>query len=318
MAQDNTKLEGLARLLAEADKTYASLPPNLKLEVQKVTRGLPEFGPRLLRRAGPGMEFYESRDFNPEIHERRHINARLSARAGRDIVTIKEAEIRQHVYFWRKGTQSMEYGSGEHTKKSAAEIMMIAMARHLARNEDMIGVMDGKGAWRGGNAHQNVVRHLYNVGILTGDEPELKRRLPRNSIGVVFDDGIMAQIGQEILTSKDSLARFEKKLDAMVRPDLDLYLVMVVDPQEIDFNFDGFSKFNGLAGDGTMDFNIAAEFREAYRKGAVDYIQKIQKSCADRKINFILHRTDDPYERAILSIYNRHHTPDMNPRPRGP
>ena len=95
MKNKDNKLTTLHQLLSGVDDTYASLPLNLRLQIERVSQGLSELGPRKLGRRGPGTEFYESRDFRRGVDEPRAINARLSARAGKPIVVEREAEMRR-------------------------------------------------------------------------------------------------------------------------------------------------------------------------------------------------------------------------------
>lgn len=275
-------------------------------------QGLAEIGPRLLGRAGTGMEFFDQRDFNPETDELRAINARLSARAGidhytgeeRKIVVVKEAEIRQHVYLWRDATESMEFGSGRMTKKQASEIMLLAIARHLARNEDMVGIMDAKGVYRGSGAQNLIAKQIFNVSVIAGDMPEVRRKLPRNSSGIIFTDAMMAP------------EDFANRIEPLVRQGLDLYVVLVLDPQEIDFNYDGHFEFQGLEGDGTIAFSIAKDERAAYHKRMDEHMRAIQDICTARRVKLMLQRTDEPLENALLSIYGvRPRTFDFTPKP---
>src|SRR6185295_17545044 len=116
-------------LLASADSTYSMLPPNMRLEIEKISRGLMEFGPRKLRRPGLGTEFYEARPYRPG-YDNKEPNAKLSWRAGKPIVVEQEAEIRQHFYLWRDPSNSMTYKSrpGLFNPKESSEIMLLALA----------------------------------------------------------------------------------------------------------------------------------------------------------------------------------------------
>jgi hypothetical protein len=148
------KMDSFYRLLAGVDDTYKKLPINLRLQVEKISQGLTEFGPRKLHRRGVGTEFFESRDFRSDVDEPRKINARLSGRAGKPVVIEKEAEIRQHFYLWRDPSPSMDFNSAaaNYTKREAAEIMLLAFAKHLSKNEELIGILDRRGTYRGGKA----------------------------------------------------------------------------------------------------------------------------------------------------------------------
>lgn len=289
-----TKLDTLFNLLAQADKTYADMPMNVRLAVEKVSQGLAEFGPRKLRFKGLGTEFFEARDFRRDSDDPRKINARLSARAGRNVVVEKEAEIRQHFYLWRDGSGSMDYKSAEEhfTKKESAEIMMLAMAKHLAKNEEMIGLLDGKGTYRGGKAPELMAQQLHNVVVATGDMPVLNRKFPRHSTVVMFSDFFM---GADKL--RDSLRNLSSR-------NLNGYLVMVMDPQELDFDFTGNIEFEGLEGEGLQDPGDKAEsLREAYMAEMKAYIEEIGQVAREKGFTFILQRTDEPLSQGLLEIY---------------
>jgi len=313
VAKVETTAGGLQRLLAGADKTYAALPQRLQLEIENVVRGLPEVGPRMLRRAGPGMEYFDQRDFDPEIDERRHINARLSARAApdphtgepREIVVVKEAEIRQQVYLWRDASGSMDipFDPKRFTKKESSEIMLLAMARHLARNEDMVGILDGRGTYRGGSASSAIASSLFNVTVIASDTPHPQRKLPRNSTAILFSDGGM---------SPDDFAR---RLQPLKQQGLDVYMVLVLDAQEIDFNYDGHFEFQGAEGDGVRAFSVSQGERAHYRQLIGEHLRALQSICEANQVKLILQRTDEPLKNALLSIYGvRSRTPDFTPK----
>jgi uncharacterized protein (DUF58 family) len=302
------KLNTLFGLLAGVDDTYGKLPINLKLEIEKISQGLTEFGPRKLQRSGPGTEYFESRDFRPEVDELKSINARLSAKFGRDIVVEKEAEIRQHFYLWRDATPSMNYASeGAHcTKKQASEIMLLAFAKHLAKNEELIGVLGNKGAFRGGKAPQSIAGQLMNVNIVTGDMPEMNRRLPRNSTVVMFSDFFM------------DLDDLKKSLLQLHGSSLRGYMVMVLDPEEIDFTFKGHVEFEGLEGEGKKRDTKAETLKEQYQEKMRQHIDNLQELARAKGFRFILQRTDEPLHDALLSIYGISSKSPVNSFSKGP
>ena len=295
MTQNTEPLSGLYNTLAAADQTYRKLPLRMRLEIEKISQGLSEFGPRKLGRSGMGTEFFEAREFRPDADDPRKINARLSARAGRQIIIEKEAEIRQHFFLWRDATASMDYSSGraDYTKKQAAEIMLLAFAKHLARNEEMIGILDQKGLYRGGKAAGHLAAQLFNdVAIIAGaDLPRLERRLPRHSTTILFSD---------FLSQPEEI---DKTLAQMTRHDLKGFLVMVLDPQEITFDYKGHIKFRGIEGEGEMTLKKAEKKRDAYLEKLRTHIEKIENICRAKGFSLIIQRTDEPLQNALLSIY---------------
>lgn len=293
MSGSNNRQDNFFRLLAGVDDTYGKMPTNMRVDIEKISQGLSEFGPRRLHRRGAGTEFFESRDFRPDSDEPRRINARLSARAGRPIVVEKEAEIRQHFYLWRDATDSMDYTSDKnrYTKKQSAEIMLLAFAKHLAKNEELIGILDGRGAYRGGKAPEQLAPQLMNVTIMGGDMPNVTRRLPRNSTVVLFGDFLSPP--EKIVT----------QLAHLTGLGLNGYMVMVLDPQEIDFLFRGHVEFNGLEGEGKKAFKKAETVQAQYQQKMSEHIGTLQRICAAKGFKFIIQRTDQPLHNGLMGIY---------------
>jgi uncharacterized protein (DUF58 family) len=287
------KKESVFDLLAGADKTYAKLPTNLRLEIEKVSLGLTEFGPRKLGKFGPGTEFYETRDFRPEMDEPRKIHARLSARAGKPMVVEKEAEIRQHFYLWRDASGSMNYNSRDDlfSKKQSSEIMLLALAKHLSKNEELIGVLDGEGVYRGSNSTEWLVPQLVDVTVITGDMPLASRKLPQNSTVVLFSD---------FMFDTETLI---KGLEHLSGDNLRGFMVMVLDPQELEFEFRGHTKFKGLEGEASETFKRAESLRAEYIKKIHEHIDKVERICTAKGFDFVLQRTDKPLHEAIMSMY---------------
>jgi uncharacterized protein (DUF58 family) len=294
MAQPN-KMDSLYTVLTGVDKTYNKLPLNLRLQIEKISQGLSEYGPRKLQRRGVGTEFFESRDFRPDSDEPRNINARLSGRAGKPIVVEKEAEIRQHFYLWRDPSYSMDYSSSKNlvTKKQAGEIMLLALAKHLARNEELIGILDRKGTYRGGKASETLANHL-DVNIVTGTMPVVGRKLPANSTAILFSDFLM---------DRDTLMRGMSELTGT---GLKGYLIMTLDPQEIDFKYKGHVEFNGLEGEGKERFKKAESMRSAYQDKMREHMDWLETMCKAKGFTLILQRTDEPLHNALMKIYGLH------------
>lgn len=292
------KSGALYALLARADETYGRLPPALRLEIDRISRGLPEHGPRKLRRHGPGTEFFESRPWRLGDDPRR-INARLSARAGKNMVAEKEAEIRQRFYLWRDSSPSMTYSSAPGalpSKKEAAEIMLLAFAKHLAKNEESVGILDGGGVFRGGRAAERLAGSLAEVTVVTGPLPATLlpgpgRRLPDNSVAVLFSDFMTD--GEELL----------KGIAGLSGQNLQGFLVMVLDPQETDFAFSGAVEFEGMEGEGRLAFGKTQDLRTAYREKLAAHIGRLRETAAARGFKFILQRTDRPLHAGLLAIY---------------
>lgn len=294
VSNDNTSNDSLSDVLADVDETYGNLPERMRLQIEKISKGMAEFGPRKLNRQGLGTEFFEAREYRPGIDERKAINARMSAKAQKEIVVEKEAEIRQHFYLWRKGYGSMDFASDPDlwTKKEAAEIMLLAFAKHLAKNEELIGVLDRKGTYRGGKVSNNIAAHLQDVNIIAGDMPSINRKLPMNSTVVLFSDFYTDP--KEIVNS----------LDQLQGQGLRGFMVMTLDPQELEFNaYEGHTRFKGLEGEGTHVFKKAQSVRHEYQEKIGKHIEWLRDLAQHKGYEFMIQRTDKPLHHSLLRIY---------------
>lgn len=302
-------VDNLDTVLSRADHTYSKLPQRLRLQVEELVRGLAQYGPRKLNRKGAGMEFIEARDFHPDKDEVKDINWRMSARAGKNIVVEKEAEVRQHFYLWRKGGGSANYSSNPKvlpTVKEATEVMLLAFAKHLARNDELIGVMDRKGTYTGGRVPGNVAHHLQDVNILTGDVPNLHRKLPRNSTVVLFSDFL-----------EDDPSSLVDALDNLQGQGLRGFMVMTLDPEVLEFKkHKGHLEFQDMRNGGiTKEFSKAESLQNEYVHRIGQYVNWVQKLARNAGYKFILQRTDQPLSNALLQIYglkkmSRDHSPE--------
>ncbi len=289
----------IINLLAAADETYAQLPPRVELEVERLRHSLNDHGLRRLRKAGAGTEFFEVRPFRPESDERRKIHARKSAQAGKLMVVDKESEIRQHFYLWRDGSDSMNYKSAENllSKKESAEVMMLALARYLARHEDAIGMMDSRGAYTGSYVAEALSGALEDVTIIAGNLPQMQHRLPRHSTIVLFSDFFA-----------DS-TNLEESLASLSGQTHEGYAVMLLDPEEVDFTFKGNKEFHGMEGEGSINLHaesVRDDFRAAMRRYSTLDLPDI---CARYGFRLIIQRTDRPLYEGLGALLD---TQDYN------
>lgn len=290
----NSKKESrLFSVLSATDKTYRTIPKNIKLLISAVSKALPDFGPRKLLRKGSGTEFFETRDYDPQLDDARKINAKISAKLDKPMVIEKQAELSQRIYLWRDADAPMDYASEPtlFTKKEAAEIMMLAFAKHLTKNEEVVGVLDQKGTLRGGKVVENMARSL-DVRVITGDMPVLRSNPPKNSTAVLFSDFV----------NKDA-NKLGKELQRLRSQGLSGHLVMILDPQEIDFNYQGFIKFEGMKGELTEEFGKAEEARKLYRGKLAAHIHQLKTLANSNGFNLILQRTDEPFQYGLMQLY---------------
>ena len=98
---------------------------------------------------------------------------------------------------------------------------------------------------------------------------------------------------------------FLKGLDRLQGRNLRGYMVMVLDPQEINFDFKGITQFNGMEGEGSQVLPKAEAMQQQYREKMMERIRWVEKQCRRKGFEFILQRSDQPLNSGLLALYGR-------------
>lgn len=289
--------------LVHADGVQNDIPHRMMLEVENISKSLASFGLRKLHKAGAGGEFYEARPFESgdEPSER---SARLSLQYRQPMAAKRQAEVSQHIYLWSCRKSRMDYMSDQlksiapfsFSKKQAADILLLAMAKHLCRNEEVVGLFETDGLYRSENSTAALSHALADLaGQEDGktDMPVIDRNLPPGSTAILFGDFIM---------EPDDL---ESSLDDLLDAGLSGFLVMVLDPAEITFDgFEGRIELKDMDGEArSVILEDAARQRQSIRDFMERHIQNVEKIAAKKGFGFVLQRTDRPLHNALLKIY---------------
>lgn len=182
--------------------------------------------------------------------------------------------------------------------------MLIAFARHLAESDDQVGILGQRGLYHGRRAGRAIAGKVTDVSILTGDTPVPSKKMPRNSTAVLFGD---------FLGDPEKLDKTLSELESMT---INGAVIMVLDPQELDFTYTGHVEFHGMENEGSVRFAKAQSIRAEYIRALQRHIDQIQNICAARHFGFFLQRTDRPLQSAILEFYG--HEESKEPPPAAP
>lgn len=250
------------------------------------------------RRAGTGENFWQFRPFTfGEAAQR--IDWRRSARDDRLYVREREWEAAHTIFLWMDLSPSMAFMSSlaRQSKADRALVLGLATADLLVRGGERVGLLGMTRAI----AARNIVERLAE-GLVIAD-----RQMPQSGHPDFPADEPLAQRTQVIfisdfLVAPDELAR---RLRRIASNGARGHLVMIADPVEETFPFEGHTEF--------LDVDSGALFRagraEAYR---ADYIarlaqhrERVRSAAAEAGFSFALHRTDAPTATALLALRGR-------------
>lgn len=298
MANNNSQ-DYLKRILGEANKTYADMPDKVMLMARELVKVMSEHAIRKLPQTGTGTDIYDTRAYRYGDDPKR-INAKLSARHRRPWIVEHQAEIRQHVFLWRKGhgTMTIPYDKNpdRFTKKEYAEVVLLATSMVLAGSEDKVGVLDGQGIYRNGAA-QHIAQQFMNVNILSGDTPVIQRYLPTGSNVILISDFCVNYDNM-----KAEKEKIEQDLKALSGRGIQGAICMLLDPEDVDFPYQGNVRFNGQD-QNRHEFEKAESLRQEFQSKMHDHIDWVKRVARGSGYDFMPQIIDQKPINLLLRLF---------------
>ncbi|MEM1379273.1 MAG: DUF58 domain-containing protein [Pseudomonadota bacterium] len=272
----------LERQAAEAAARMPDLMAAAQHAAEVVTAGR---HPR--RKPGRSDTFWQFRDYavgDPVSA----IDWRQSARlAQRLLVRQTEWEQPQTILLWCGGGEDFDFGGdGRPPKRLRGQVIALALAILALRGGERTGLWGGMEPPRSGN--QSV--HRIADGLLRHDIP-LSDGFPTEGATVVFISDFHAP-------TDDLAVAFEKVRQARGRG----IAIVVEDPAEATFPFNGSTRFEGANGQARKVFGQAGAIRDDYlalRQAHHDALRDVVRT-ADEAV--IFHQTDHPITPLLLSL----------------
>lgn len=265
--------------------------PALLVEADRIAKSVAA-GLHGRRRAGQGETFWQHRPyaFGDPVAA---IDWRQSARASdRLFVRENEWEIAETVYFWRDGSSSLEFSSThEHpTKRRRADILSTALAILLAQGGERVGILgEERVPFHGRHAAARLLESLL----------QYRQDEPGPPLGHV-------QYGAKVVLLSDFFFdedRIAERVETLTEAGITGALIQVVDPCEEEFPFSGRVRFKNIANDEHITFGNTTQIRRSYLDVFAAHRDMLHNLATRTGWSLITHRTDNPAETALLSLY---------------
>lgn len=282
--------EGAARIRLErrAAQAAARLPDLLAAAshaAEVVTAGR---HPR--RKAGRSETFWQFRDYHPGDPVSA-IDWRQSARLERRLLVRQhEWEQPQTLLLWCGGSEDFDFGGeGREPKRFRGQVIALALGILALRAGERVGL------WASPETPRAGVHAVHGLAeAMLHAEPELGSGVPVAGATVVLVSDFHAPPEELALA-------FAKVRDARGHA----IAVVVEDPDEESFPFEGSTRFEGARGRARRFFGEAGAIRSSYldaRSAHHDALLDIARG-ADEAVVF--HRTDGPLTPLLLSLAQR-------------
>ncbi len=286
MTPDTTTID----LRARAEALGQTLPPLLaEAEMLAQTVMLGEHG---RRRAGSGDEFWQYRPAH-QGDSARMIDWRRSARSDAHFVREREWQAAQSVTLWVDPSKSMAFtgSKGRVAKSDRARLLALALAVLLLRGGERVGLA---GLMQPRSGRTQIVKLAERLGSseATGD------------YGAPAVDGMVSH-GRAVFLSDflGDLAGVEAALARASDRGVKGALLMVLDPAEEEFPFDGRTIFESMGGSLSHETKKAGELRDRYLARLAE--RKDRLTALGRAVgwHFSTHHTGAPAQAALLWAY---------------
>ena len=245
------------------------------------------------RRAGMGDEFWQYRPATAS-DEARTIDWRRSARSDQHFVREKEWQAAQSVQMWVDDAASMRFTGDRNrpTKGERARLLSLALAVLLVRGGERVGLFDFLLRPARGELQLMRLAEVLSrpAGTLDYGAPEARGMLPQSRAVFVSDFlGDLAAIETQLTKAADRGVRGA--------------MVMVLDPQEELFPFDGRTIFESMAGTVSFETLKAGDLKARYLDRLAERKARLQDLARLTGWQVTVHHTGDPPLPALLWLY---------------
>lgn len=115
---------------------------------------------------------------------------------------------------------------------------------------------------------------------------EIARRIERRGVVIIISDFF------------DDIDEIRSGLRRLRHRHCEVVLFQLLDPAELDFPFDVPTRFRGLEGLGTLRVNPVS-LRAAYRQEMNQFTQQLDACCRELSVEYLLVRTDEPFDQTL-------------------
>lgn len=246
------------------------------------------------KRAGMGDEFWQYRPAEAGDGVRA-IDWRRSARADSPFVREKEWQAAQSLMLWVDDAQSMGFTGGRNrpSKLRRAQTIGMALAILAVRAGERVGLMTLPEPPKAGNTQ--LIR--LAAALMDPKDPDdygvpVPRVMPSGARAVFLSDflGETAPIEKALTTAADRGVKGA--------------LVMILDPDEEAFPYDGRTVFESMSGAIRFETLKAKGLREAYLERLAERKDWLQMLARRTGWRLDIHHTDHPPEDPLLWLYH--------------
>jgi uncharacterized protein (DUF58 family) len=256
---------------------------------------------------GQSVEFVQHRQYVPG-DDVRHVDWKVWARQDRLVIKQYEEDTNLRCSLLIDSSESMSYTGRSISKFEYASTLAACLALLVLKQQDAVGSVMFDNKIRSRVPLRTSQRHLTDLLFsLENTKPAEK-----TDLGNVFRDvvqtfprrGLMVLISDLLGAEESSL----KGIETLRRAGHDVMVLHILDDDELDFPFADPTRFEGLETSDHLTCNPRA-LRDGYLEALEGFLDRVRRSCAASKSDYLLVRTSDAPDAVLAKILNdRMHT----------
>jgi uncharacterized protein (DUF58 family) len=246
---------------------------------------------------GQSVEFLQHREYTPG-DDMRHLDWKVLAKQDRYYIKQFEEDTNLQATLLVDVSASMQYGSGPLTKYEYGCTIAVSLAHLLLKQQDSVGCIafdDSTRTTIRPRSHRNQLNAI--IQSLELSEPREKTDLSRilSNVAENIPRRGMVMLISDLLADRKGLLR---GLRLLRQRGHDVMLFHVMDDDELDFPFNGPTRFEGLELPDNLNCNPRA-LREGYLESLNRFLEEVRLGCAKNTVDYALLRTSDPLDAAL-------------------
>jgi len=252
---------------------------------------------------GQSVEFVQHREYVPGDDFRR-IDWKVWSKTDKYYIKQYEEDTNLRTLLLVDVSESMSFSSGPLSKYDYACSVAAALAYLLLRQQDAVGLVTFDDAIRSRVPTRSRQSHLQ--AIIDG----LKAVKPASKTGI---DRLLGQVAEEhalrgmVVVVSDLLvdpAALDKGLSLLRHRGHDVMVFHLLDDQELDFDYSGTTRFEGMEGAADVLCDPRA-LRNGYLASLNHFLETIRRNCARQLVDYQVIRTSEHLD-AALAYYLNH------------
>lgn len=256
---------------------------------------------------GQSIEFIQHRQYT-RGDDLRRVDWKVWAKQDRYYVKQFEEDTNLRCALLVDVSASMRYGSGPLNKYEYAATAAASLAYMLLRQQDAVGCVAFDSEPRTIVPLRSKRQHLAAIlQALDVSRPDEKTDLARilRTVAESYPRRGMVVLLSDLLVERRGLFQ---GLRLLRQRGHDVLLLHVMDDDELDFPFNGPTRFEGLELPQRLTCNPRA-LREGYLSALSDYLSEVRRECARQAVDYALVRTSQPLDAALAAFLSARTAP---------